>query len=150
MLDYDSLPMRVAMGQIRELTDDVILFTKQLGIQDIQFNLFHGSPHLSGETHWDYMELVRLRTRCDDAGLRLNAIENVPIKFYDKVMLGQPGRDERLDAVDQRLRAVRVLLAEVVGAGRQHLDRVVPAVPPTRVEEVHDRVVALRQPLPVV
>jgi mannonate dehydratase len=104
MLDYDSLPMRVAMGQIRELTDEVILFTKQLGIQDIQFNFFHGSPHLGGETHWDYMELVRLRTRCDDAGLRLNAIENVPIKFYDKVMLGQPGRDEQIENMATTIR----------------------------------------------
>lgn len=104
MLDYDSLPMRVAMGQIRELTDDVIHFTKQLGIEDIQFNFFHGSPHLTSETHWDYMELVRLRTRCDDAGLRLNAIENVPIKFYDKVMLGLPGRDEQIENMTKTIR----------------------------------------------
>lgn len=104
MLDYDSLPMRVAMGQIRELTDDVIAFTKQLGIEDIQFNFFHGSPHLTSETHWDYMELLRLRTRCDDAGLRLNAIENVPIKFYDKIMLGKPGRDEQIEHMSTTIR----------------------------------------------
>lgn len=105
MLDYDSLPMRVAMGQIRELTDDVIHFTKQLGIEDIQFNFFHGSPHLpTSDTHWDYMELLRLRTRCDDAGLRLNAIENVPIKFYDKIMLGLPGRDEQIEHMSTTIR----------------------------------------------
>lgn len=73
--------MRIAVGQVRELTDEVILFTKQLSIQDIQFNMFNGSPHLPGDTNWEYMDLVQLRTRCEDAGLRLNAIENVPIKF---------------------------------------------------------------------
>ena len=59
--------------------------------------MFHGSPHLSGDSSWEYMDLVRLRTSCEDAGLRLNAIENVPIKFYDKAMLGLPGRDEQIE-----------------------------------------------------
>jgi mannonate dehydratase len=95
--ESDKLPMRVALGQVRELTDEIVLFANQLGIQDIQFNMFHGSDHLPGETHWEYMDLLQLRTRCEDAGLRLNAIENVPIKFYDKIMLGLPGRDEQID-----------------------------------------------------
>ncbi len=85
-MNYRELPMRVAVGQVRELTDEIILYTKQMGIQDLQFNFFHGSPHVPGETHWEYMDLLRLHTRCEDAGLRLNSIENVPIKFYDKVI----------------------------------------------------------------
>lgn len=96
-MDIKELPMRVAVGQLTELTDDVIAFTRQMGIQDVQFNLFHGSPHVPGDTHWEYMDLLQLRTRCEDAGLRLNAIENVPIKFYDKIMLGLPGRDEQIE-----------------------------------------------------
>ena len=43
------------------------------------------------------MDLVRLRTRVEDAGLRLNAIENVPIKFYNKIMLRLPGREQQLE-----------------------------------------------------
>lgn len=81
-MNIDELPMRIAVGQVNELTDEIVKFTQQLGIEDIQFNMFHGSAHLPGETHWAYMDLLRLRTRCEDAGLRLNAIENVPIKFY--------------------------------------------------------------------
>ncbi len=103
-MNYDQLPMRIAVGQVRELTDEIIQFTRQLGIQDIQFNMYHGSPHLPGETHWEYMDLLRLRTRCEDAGLRLNAIENVPIKFYDKVMLGLPGRDEQIEHMATTIR----------------------------------------------
>ena len=89
--------MRIAVGQIVELTDDIAAFTKQMGIRDVQFNFFNGSPHLSGNHRWEYMDLVRLRTRVEDAGLRLNAIENVPIKFYDKIMLGLPGREQQIE-----------------------------------------------------
>jgi mannonate dehydratase len=104
MLDLKTLPMRLAVGQIRELTDEIVAFTKQMGIIDIQFNFFHGSPHLTGETRWEYMDLLRLRTRVEDAGLRLNAIENVPIKFYDKIMLGLPGRDEQIENMQATIR----------------------------------------------
>jgi mannonate dehydratase len=104
MLDLKTLPMRVAVGQIRELTDDVIDFSKQMGILDMQFNFFGGSPDLPGEHRWEYMDLLRLRTSVEDAGLRLNAIENVPIKFYNKIMLGQPGRDEQIEHMQATIR----------------------------------------------
>ena len=97
MSETIGLPMRIAVGQIVELTDDIAAFTKQMGIRDVQFNFFNGSPHLSGNHRWEYMDLVRLRTRVEDAGLRLNAIENVPIKFYDKIMLGLPGREQQIE-----------------------------------------------------
>ena len=79
MLDIHQLPMRLAVGQLNQLTDEAILFAKQLGIQDIQFNMYHGSSHLPGDQQWEYLDLLRLRTACEDAGLRLNAFENVPI-----------------------------------------------------------------------
>jgi mannonate dehydratase len=104
MVDFEQLPMRVALGQLRELTDDIILFAKQMGILDVQFNCFGGSPYLPGETRWEYIDLVRLRQRVEDAGLRLNAIENVPIKFYDKIMLGKPGRDEQIENMQYTIR----------------------------------------------
>lgn len=87
--------MRAAVGQIRELTDEMLLFAKQFGVDDIQMN----TPALPGETHWQYMDLLQLRTRAEDAGLRLIALENVPISFYDKAMLGLPGRDEQIEAM---------------------------------------------------
>jgi len=104
MLDFKNLPMRLAVGQVRELTDEIVAFTKQMGIQDIQFNFYGGSPHLAGDKRWEYMDLLRLRTRCEDAGLRLNAIENTPINFYDKIMLGLPGRDEQIENMQYTIR----------------------------------------------
>ena len=100
----EKLPMRIAVGQMRELTDENINFIRQLGIKDVQFNFYHGSPHLSGDSSWDYMDLLRLRTRCEDAGFRLNAIENTPINFYDKAMLGLPGRDEQIENMQKTIR----------------------------------------------
>ena len=44
-----GLPMRIALGQTNQLTPEIIQFAHQLGIHDIQFNMFHGSPHLPGE-----------------------------------------------------------------------------------------------------
>jgi mannonate dehydratase len=93
----NELPMRIALGQTNRLTPEIIQFAHQAGITDIQFNMFHGSPHLPGEQRWEYMDLLKLRTACEDAGLRLNAIENTPINFYDKIMLGLPGRDEQIE-----------------------------------------------------
>ncbi len=39
---------------------------------------------------------ARLRLRAEEHGLKFEAIENVPLHFYDKVLLGAPGRDEQL------------------------------------------------------
>ncbi|MEM7035274.1 MAG: mannonate dehydratase [Chloroflexota bacterium] len=101
---FEQGPMRIALGQTNQLTDEIVAFAHQLGIKDIQFNMYHGSPHLPGETHWEYMDLLQLRTACEDAGLRLNAIENVPINFYDKIMLGQPGRDQQIEYMSTTIR----------------------------------------------
>lgn len=99
-MNIDELPMRIAIGQASELTPEIIDFAHQMGIQDIQFN----TPRLPGESRWEYADLLDLRTRCNDAGLRLNAIENVPIKFYVKAMLGLPGRDEQIENMQQIIR----------------------------------------------
>ncbi|MGC9348506.1 MAG: mannonate dehydratase [Anaerolineae bacterium] len=92
--------MRLAVGQIRELTEEILLYTRQLGVTDIQMN----TPDLPGETHWDFMHLLHLRTRAEDAGLRLIALENVPVSFYDKAMLGLPGRDAQIEAMATTIR----------------------------------------------
>lgn len=99
-MNIDALPMRIAIGQANQLTPEIIEFAHQIGVQDIQFN----TPRLPGESRWEYADLLDLRTRCDQAGLRLNAIENVPIKFYVKAMLGLPGRDEQIENMQATIR----------------------------------------------
>ena len=88
--------MRLALGQMRELTEENALFAKQLGIEDVQFNQLGGGC-LPSDRRWEYEDLLALRQQVEGHGLRLAAIENVPTSFYDKAMLGLPGRDEQIE-----------------------------------------------------
>jgi len=84
--------MRVAVGQIRELTDEKLRYAAQLGVSGVQIN----TPMLPGETHWE-ADVLREQVRmCERYGLKLESIENVPSHFYNKAMLGLPGRDEQI------------------------------------------------------
>lgn len=100
MIDVGSLPMRVAVGQLNELTDEHLAFAVQVGVQDVQLN----TPKLPGDARWEYADLAALRERAESHGLRLIALENVPVKFYDNIMLGLPGRDEQLENMCETVR----------------------------------------------
>ncbi len=95
--------MRLALGQMRELTEENLLFAKQLGIEDVQINHLGGGP-LPGDKRWEFRDLLMLRKRAEDYGLRLAAIENVPTGFYDQAMLGLPGRDEQIENYQATIR----------------------------------------------
>jgi len=107
--------MRVAVGNIRDLTDETVAFAKQLGCTSITLNTppLTGRPSFGsnaiGKTYWvepgddappvkwDFLELLHLRTRIEADGLTLEAIENVPFYFYKKIVLGLPGWEEQLE-----------------------------------------------------
>ena len=95
-----SETMRVALGQFNELSDERLRFARQLGVSGVQLN----TPILPGTERWELADLVWLRTRCEQYELRLEAIENTPISFYDKAMLGLPGRDEQIEHYQARNR----------------------------------------------
>src|SRR5690606_8667448 len=59
---------------------------------------------LPGEHRWEYEDLKQLVDRCRERGLTLEAIENVPVHFYDKAMLGLPGRDEQIEHYQATIR----------------------------------------------
>jgi len=92
--------MRIAVGQFNELTDEKLRFAAQIGVRGVQLN----TPRLPGETHWEVSDLSALVARCRDYGLTLEAIENVPIHFYNKAMLGLPGRDGQIAHYQTTLR----------------------------------------------
>jgi mannonate dehydratase len=107
--------MRIAVGNVRELTEETIAFARQLGCTSITLNTppLTGRPSFGsnamGQTYWvepgdekppvkwDFLELLHLRMRIEAAGLKLEAIENVPFYFYKKIVLGQPGYEEQLE-----------------------------------------------------
>jgi len=94
--------MRIGIGQFNELADEKLRFAAQLGVSTIQMN----TPKLPGETHWEENDLRALVAKCQEYDLTLEAIENVPIHFYQKAMLGLPGRDEEIANYQTTIRNV--------------------------------------------
>ena len=92
--------MKIAVGQLRSLDDEALAFAAQLGATGIQLN----NPDLPGERRWEFLDLRNLRTRVEDAGLELFALENMPNSFFDKAMLGLPGRDEQIENYAETIR----------------------------------------------
>jgi mannonate dehydratase len=92
--------MRVGLGQFNEITDDMLAFIKQLGVRDFLMN----TPRLPGDARWEYEDLAAIKKQADDADLHLMSLENVPVPFYDKVMLGLPGRDEQIEHMSATVR----------------------------------------------
>ncbi len=92
--------MRVAIGQFSELSHERLTFASQLGASGVLLN----TPVLPGTERWEAADLLWLRKRCEDHGLRLEAIENTPVSFYDKAMLGLPGRDEQIENYQATIR----------------------------------------------
>lgn len=86
--------MKICLGQLRKITPEIATYAKQLGIKSIQFNT-PDLPIVRGS--WELKDLVSLKRKCDEYGLICETIENVPIEFYDKVLLGLPGRDEQIE-----------------------------------------------------
>jgi mannonate dehydratase len=94
--------MRIALGQIPEPEEDLLTFARQLGLRGVQFN----TPRLPGTQRWEYDDLLALRRRVESFGLRVEAIENVPNAFYERAMLGLPGRDAEIENVRATIRNV--------------------------------------------
>ena len=86
--------MRIALGQMREVTHENMTFARQLGLSSVQFNT-PDLPTASGA--WELGDLLWLKERCGRYGLSVEALENVPVGFYDRAMLGLPGRDEQIE-----------------------------------------------------
>lgn len=93
--------MRVALGQFNELTHERLTFARQIGVTGVQMN----TPLLPDENgYWEYQDLRRLVERTESYGLRLEALENVPVWFYDRAMLGLPERDQQIENYQKTIR----------------------------------------------
>jgi mannonate dehydratase len=110
-IDLDSLPMRIAVGQINELTDEHLAFAAQVGAQDVQMN----TPRLPGEARWETCDLLALRARAAEYGLRLIALENVPVRFYDKIMTGEAGRERQIENMAATVRNMGAVGIPILG-----------------------------------
>ncbi len=94
--------IRIAIGQFNVLNDEKLRFAQQIGVRGVQMN----TPKLPGEVRWEARDLRALVEQCNAFDLTLEAIENVPIHFYDKAMLGLPGKDEQIANYRSIIRAM--------------------------------------------
>lgn len=113
--DFESLPMRVGVGQFMVPTDEKLRYARQLGVNDILLNFYQYDfdyPQLPAEEfsplkrkhEWEYEQLIELRNQVEKHDLRLNAIENLPISFYEDIILGNEGREEQIEHVKTTVR----------------------------------------------
>ncbi len=99
--------MRICAYAGLDAQDDYLRLLKQYGVNDVVLSSishpdfarrFSAENADKAGAHWDFLDLVHVRKRCEDAGMRVAAIENpVPAWCYDRVMLGLPGRDQQLE-----------------------------------------------------
>lgn len=87
--------MKIILGAIKEFNDDALLMAAQLGSQGFHFN----TPPIAteDENFWTVRALKWLKEYTEKFGLSLDMIENVPVRFFDKIMLGTEGRDEQIE-----------------------------------------------------
>ena len=95
--------MRPGFGQFNTATPDYLRFCAQFGATDVLLN----APILPSDGgRWELSDLVRLRLNVEQYGPKLSAIENVPISFYDHIMLGGPKRDEQIENMVYTIRNI--------------------------------------------
>ncbi|MBI4220586.1 MAG: mannonate dehydratase [Chloroflexi bacterium] len=94
--------MRPAFGQFREATPEYLRFSAQFGATDVLLN----TPNLPGGERWELYDLVKLRVTVEQNGLKLSALENVPTRFYDHIMLGGPMRDQQIENMIHTVRNI--------------------------------------------
>ena len=66
--------IRVAVGQFHELTEERLRFAAQIGATGLQMN----NPTLPGDSRWEQKDVRGLVDQIEAAGLKFEAIENVP------------------------------------------------------------------------
>lgn len=96
--------MDLAIHGVRDITDEQAAFIAQLGITRVNLNQYWQT--LPGDGVFAYDDLCRLRDRVNGYGFEIGALENIPVGFYDKIMLGLPGREEQLDKVRETVRNI--------------------------------------------
>ncbi len=103
--------MRMCVSQFQVFDEEMAAFASQLGYTNIQMN----SPALPGDKLWSLDDLKALKERMNQHGLKFVMVENVPLFYYDKVILGLPGRDEQLDNYLKTIRNLHEIGIEIFG-----------------------------------
>ena len=97
-----SEKMRVAVGQHPGNDQDYLDFALQLGCAGASFQ----TPDIPGRSKWEESDVRAFLEPVRAAGVVVESFENVPNHFYDKLMLGLPGREEQLENMKTTIRSL--------------------------------------------
>ena len=91
------------IGLWGKLDDSYLSLIRQLGVTGA---LYWGIKPPEGRDVIDYLELVNLKARYNDAGLELFTLENLgnQAQFYDPIILGWAQRDEKIEQIADCIR----------------------------------------------
>jgi len=92
--------MRIGMV-LPDLSDSYLKLARQMGVTDIVAVL---PPRYRTGPVWEFMPLLALKEKIEDAGLHWTVIESLPIS--DRIKLGLPGRDEDIENWCKSLRNI--------------------------------------------
>ena len=84
------------------LTEERLRLAKQLGVDEIVGGAPISYPGQPTPEVWDFLPLLHMRKRVEDAGLKISTIDACPP--IDKVKLGLPGRDKQIENFCKTLR----------------------------------------------
>lgn len=91
------------IGLWGKLDDSYLSLIRQLGVTGA---LYWGIKPPEGRDVIDYLELVNLKARYNDAGLELFTLENLgnQAQYYDPIILGWAQRDEKIEQIADCIR----------------------------------------------
>lgn len=103
--------MRVAVGQFKTIDEADLAFASMLGVDGVSYNALDfdmrdnrwalGEPDFTFNRHnasYRYDELARLQEIVQKHGLRLESLENVPVRMMREIKTAGPDRERELDA----------------------------------------------------
>ena len=86
--------------------EDLLTFAAQYGASDVILGSYNRENLVPGDVRFEVDDLIALRKHVESFGVGLEAIENVPTRFYDQVMLGGPDRAKQIENMKHTVAAM--------------------------------------------
>ncbi len=104
--------MRLALGAVREVTDEMLRYAVQLGYEEIVVNT---PQNLPGDARWEAADLLAMKRLVENYGLRIAAVENTPLGFYSDIMVGGEQAPAQIENYKHTIRSLGDAAIPILG-----------------------------------